>query len=295
MRIIENECLKVTVADLGAELCSVYDKETAAERIWNADPTVWNRHAPLLFPFVGKVNGGTYRIGAKEYEMKTQHGFARDMIFEFVDKKNLSITHRLCSTKDTMEIYPFSFELLVTHHLDEKNPRLLHVTWEVKNAGDDLMYFSIGAHPGFALPINDYKERENYYLEFPDKEQLTYFSANPSSGLADIKHPKALPLERGFVKYFDDIYDTFIFDFQEIDRVRIAHPDKTPYVTVNCAGFPLLGIWTHPNGGNYICLEPWFGRADDEGFTGSIDEKVAVQKLEAGCNRIMTYAMEFHK
>ena len=57
MHILENEYLKVMVADAGAELSSVYDKETDTERLWDADPAVWNRHAPILFPFVGRVIG----------------------------------------------------------------------------------------------------------------------------------------------------------------------------------------------------------------------------------------------
>ena len=295
MRIIENEILKVAVADHGAELSSVYDKENTFERIWDANPAIWNRHAPILFPFVGKVKDGVYRIGDKEFEMKTQHGFARDMEFVCVEEKGDSVTHRLTSTEETLKKYPYDFELSVTHRLDAENPRMLHVDWKVKNNSDEEMVYSIGAHPGFALPIDDYRERENYYLEFPGKEALTYISASLTSGLALPDEKKALPLKNGFVKYFDDIYATFIFDEQDIDVVRIARPDKTPYVTVNCKGFPLLGIWTNPTGGNYICLEPWFGRADDEGFTGTIDEKIGVRKLAAGKVDQITYAMEFHR
>ena len=86
MHTLENEFLKVSVADAGAELSSVIDKESGLERVHDANPEVWNRHAPILFPFVGKVVGGVYRIGNEEYEMKTQHGFARDMEFDVVDK-----------------------------------------------------------------------------------------------------------------------------------------------------------------------------------------------------------------
>lgn len=295
MRVIENEILKVQIADYGAELSSVYDKDEKTERLWDANPKVWNRHAPILFPFVGKTNGGVYHIGEKEYEMKTQHGFARDMVFECVKAETDCVTHRLLPTDATRKIYPYEFELLITHRLDKENPRLLCVDWEIKNTGVDVMYCSIGAHPGFSLPIDDYKERENYYLEFPGKEVLTYIGASLTSGLGIPDVKKSLPLENGFVKYSDDIYETFIFDYQNIDVVRIARPDKTPYVTVNCAGFPLLGIWTSPAGGNYICLEPWYGRCDDEGFTGTIDEKIGVIKLDAGGSKFITYTMEFHK
>lgn len=295
MRMIENEILKVAVADHGAELSSVYDKAEGVERLWNADPAVWNRHAPILFPFVGKVRNGEYRIGDQTYEMKTQHGFARDMEFACIEATDTSMTHKVCATPDTLKIYPFDFELSITHRFDEENPRMLHVDWEIKNNSAEEMIYSIGAHPGFSLPVEDYKERENYYLEFPGKNKLIYCGASLTSGLGLPDEKKQLPLEDGFVKYYDDIYATFIFDYQNIDVVRIARPDKTPYVTVNCAGFPLLGIWTSPDGGNYICLEPWYGRADDEGFEGTIDEKIGVLKLAPGGVEKITYSMEFHK
>lgn len=295
MRIIENDVLKVAIADHGAELSSVLDKETDIERMWDANPEIWNRHAPILFPFVGKVNQGKYRIGEKEYEMKTQHGFARDKEFELISTTNTSVVHRLIPDAHSRSIYPYEFELLVTHSFDEKNPRLLHISWEVKNTGTEPMYYSIGAHPGFSLPIDNYKERENYYLEFPGRNELTYIAVNPANGLAFADQPKPMVLENGFIKYFDEIYDTFIYDFQNIDVVRIARPDKTPYVTVNCAGFPLLGIWANLKGGNFICLEPWYGRTDNDGFTGTIDEKVAVQYLDAGENKVITHSIEFHK
>lgn len=295
MRIIENEILKVAVADHGAELSHVYDKEADFERIWDANPKVWNRHAPILFPFVGKVKDQVYRIGNQQYEMKTQHGFARDMEFACVDATRTSVTHLLTATEDTLKIYPYDFELYVTHKLDPENPRLLHVDWMVKNNSQETMIYSIGAHPGFALPIQDDKEREEYYFEFPGKTELTYFGASLTSGLGLPDDKKQLPLENGFVKYYDDIYPTFIFDGQEIDIVRIAKPDKSPYVTVYCQGFPSLGIWTSPDGGNYICLEPWYGHADDEGFTGTVDEKYGVQKIAPHGIQMITYSMEFHK
>ena len=293
MRVLENELLKVMIADSGAELSSVYDKEKQTERLWDANPEVWNRHAPILFPFVGKVVGGVYRIDGQEYEMKTQHGFARDMEFECVEAAETSVTHRLLPTEKTKQLYPFEYELLVTHKLDAENPRLLHVNWEVKNNGSDVMYYSIGGHPAFTVPVKESKERENYYLEFPGREELTYISVNPANGFVDTEKEYSLKLENGFVKFFAGLYDTLIFDFQNIQKVRIANPDQTPYVTVDCSEFPLLGIWAKETG-NFICLEPWAGRADNDGFTGNIDEKVAEQKVEAGCSAKISHTIEFH-
>ena len=294
IRILENEKLKVTIADSGAELSSVFDKENQLDRLWDANPEVWNRHAPILFPFVGKVVGGVYRIGDNEYEMKTQHGFARDMVFECLEETPISVTHRLLPTEKTKQIYPYEYELLVTHMLDADNPRLLHVNWEVKNNGKNVMYYAIGGHPAFTIPEKEGKARENYYLEFPGKEKLSYISVNPANGFALQAHEYSLPLENGFVKFFDGLYDTLIFDYKDIKQVRIAKPDKSPYITMDCSEFPLLGIWAKETG-NFICLEPWAGRADNDGFTGTIDEKVGEQKLEPGTSSKIAHTIEFHK
>ena len=52
---LENDELLVTVARRGAELTRIYDKKADREVLWCAEPSVWNRHAPVLFPFAGNV------------------------------------------------------------------------------------------------------------------------------------------------------------------------------------------------------------------------------------------------
>lgn len=294
IHVLENEQIKVSVADGGAELSSVYDKENETERLWDANPDVWNRHAPILFPFVGKVIGNEYRVGERTYVMKTQHGFARDMEFECVEQTKDSVTHRLIATDSTKEIYPYDFELFVTHRLDAENQRLVHVTWEICNNGNEKMYYSIGGHPAFTVPVADSKEREAYYLEFPERDTLTYISVNPANGFADKDTEYTLDLEDGFVQFFDGIYDTLIFDYQNIKKVRIARPDKTPYVTMDCSEFPLLGIWAK-EAGNFICLEPWIGRTDNDGFCGTLEEKYGIEMLEPGTATRVSHTIEFHK
>lgn len=292
VHILENNYLKVGVADDGAELSSVYDKETDAERLWNADPAVWNRHAPILFPFVGRVIGGVYRIGNREYTMKTQHGFACDMEFDCVEITETSVIHRLLTTEATRKIYPFEFELLVKHSLDIENPRLLHIDWEVKNNGSELMYYSIGGHPGFMVPERERKE--DYYIEFPGRDDLKYISVNPENGFAAPDKEYKLETENGFIKYNDTIPDTWIFDYQNIETIRIARPDKAPYITMNCGQFPFLAVWAKKTG-PFICLEPWVGRTDDDGFGGTLEEKTGMAKLKAGCINKISYTVEFHR
>ena len=291
MHILENEQLRIEIADKGAELCSVYDKAADSERIWTADPAVWNRHAPILFPFVGKVNAGKYRVGGREYEMKTQHGFARDLPFVCVEETESLIRQRLCSTAETKAIYPFDFVLELSHALDADNPRRLCIGWRVQNTGKETMYYSIGGHPGFLLPAGT--KKEDCYLLFPGHTALRYFQAN-AEGFALPEKEKLLRPENGFVKYQADVPDTWIFSGQGIDEVGIALPDRSPYVTLYCPQFPLLAVWANPKG-SFICLEPWYGRCDDAGFAGTLAEKPGIETLEPGQERAFAYAVLFHK
>ncbi len=282
---MENSFLRVTVSDSGAELISVIDKEKNCERIWTGDPAVWNRHAPILFPFVGKVTDGKYRVAGREYPMKTQHGFARDMEFACVGETADSVTHCLCATDWTRERYPYEFRLTVTHRLEEKR---LCIEWRVENLGADSMYFSIGGHPGFLMPQG--VRKEDCSIVFPGADTLQCKSASKAGYI--LPDVKTIPLCEGRVSYRSDIPDTWIFEDGQVKRVGILLPDGTPYVLLHCDQFPMLAVWANPNG-PFICLEPWFGRADDEGFQGSIDQKKAIQSLEGGEKQEIAYSIDF--
>ena len=291
MHILENGVLKVEIADKGAELCRVWDQETGCERIWSADPSVWNRHAPILFPFVGKEIDGKYHINGREYEMKTQHGFARDLEFACVEETTHSVSHVLCSSESTKAIFPFDFRLVVRHRLDEKNPRMLHVAWEVSNTGMETMYYAIGGHPGF-LPPEGVK-KEDCYLGFPGREHLSYISVDPA-GFAIPGTLHALDLQDFLVGYSPSLPETWIFENHQVAAVQIVRPDKAPWVTLSCEEFPILAVWANPTG-PFVCLEPWCGRTDNEGFAGDLTEKVCEEQLAAGETKKITYRIEFHR
>ena len=285
MHIIENDFLRVTVSDTGAELISVIDKENDAERIWIGDPAIWNRHAPILFPFVGKVMDGKYRIADKAYAMKTQHGFARDLDFTCVEETPVSVTHRLSATDWTRAHYPYEFRLAVTHRLDGKQ---LFIEWGVENRGAGQMYFSIGGHPGFLMPKG--VRKENCHLSFPGANTLRY--KNVSKVGYALPETKTISLIEGCVSYQEDIPDTWIFEDNQVKHVGIMLPDGKPWVMLHCDQFPMLAVWANPNG-PFICLEPWFGRTDDEGFQGTVDQKKAIQCLGNGEKKEIAYSIAF--
>ena len=289
LQVLENDALKVTVADAGAELISVLDKENGSERIWTGDASVWNRHAPILFPFVGRVTDGKYRFDGKEYLMRTQHGFARDMVFQCTEKTETGITHVLTATEASREIYPFEFRLTVRHSLCAGQPRQLDIRWTVENLGNGWMYYAIGGHPGFLMPEG--VRKEDCSILFPGCKELRYISVN-AAGFALPQQKHVLKPAQGCVPYREDIPDTWIFEDHQVKTVGITGPDRKPRVIMDCSEFPMLAVWANRNG-PFICLEPWFGRTDDAGFAGSMEEKKDMQVLEAGGKREIGYSILF--
>ena len=288
LHILENDALRATISDDGAELVSVVEKATGRERIWTGDAAVWNRHAPILFPFVGKLWEGKYRAGGVEYPMKTQHGFARDRVFECLEAGAGSVTHRLESDADSRRIYPWDFRLTVRHRLSPERPGRLEIAWTVENTGAEEMRFSIGGHPGFLLPEG--VNKEDCAIRFPGMDHLRYIGASPAGYALGTVRTLTLSGERA--PYQADIPDTWIFEDGQVKAVGIDAPAGTPLVTLHCEQFPMLAVWANPKG-PFICLEPWFGRTDDEGFTGDIDEKRGIQRLAAGGKRDIAYAIDF--
>ena len=248
MRTMENENLRVQISDHGAELSSIYDKAADREAVWIGDPAFWNRHAPVLFPFVGKVNGGFYTHKGVKYPMG-QHGFARDNEFECIENTANKTVHRLVSTEETKKVYPFDFAFTVTQEL---SGRTLTITWNVENTGDDDMYFSVGGHPAFMIP-EQYDIVFNKGLENHTETELEYVLIDPETAGVDVAHPRKLKLQDGRIPYTRTLFDED------------------------------AGVWSKPKGdAPFVCLEPWIGRCDNVGFDGELKDKYGEQHLKAG-------------
>lgn len=277
---IKNEKLSVTIAAHGAELSSIYDKANDRELVWQADPAFWNRHAPVLFPNVGKYYGGHFTYNGTDYPMG-QHGFARDTEFEQAASGENFVTYRLCADEESKKVYPFDFVLEITHRL---NGNRLTVEWNVKNTDDKEMYFTIGGHPAFNVNVLPDTDFEDYSLVFKEgTEKLSYVLLDAESGTAI--GDKVYELELTDSKYAlkKDMFDkdALVFDGGQIEWAALALPDGKPYIALESKGFPNFGIWSKP-GAPYVCLEPWCGRCDNKGFEGEISEKPGIIALKAG-------------
>lgn len=276
IRTMENEFLRVSVADSGAELISIYDKINEREILWQADPAYWKRHAPVLFPNVGRHYEDHFTADGQEYPSK-QHGFARDTEFTFVETTDCSITHEIRSNEATLAVYPYDFILRITHILSGKE---LRVCWKVTNTGKARMHFTIGGHPAFNVPVIEGTEFEDYSLSFEGQASLHYLLLDPASGTAIQEKEMELKLKDGIcpldAHMFD--HDAFVFDHGQISRAGILLPDGSPYLELRCEGFPNFGIWSVP-GAPFVCLEPWMGRCDNCGYTGTLEAKPNINSL----------------
>lgn len=291
-RKIENEKLVVEVADHGAELCRIYDKEGKREVLWDANPKYWGRHAPILFPNVGKNYLNEYRHEGKIYKT-SQHGFARDCDFSLIEQTEHRIVHCLKSNEKTRENYPFDFSLEITHTL-EKNG--ISVGWKVKNEGEKPMYFTIGGHPAFRVPVLEGTKQSDYYLKFENKKKVSYYLLDEETGTAKVDKVLDLALKDGFHQITEGMFekDALILETGTVTKASICFPDKRPYVTVEADGFPNYGIWAAKNNAPFLCLEPWFGRCDDTGYQGEISEKPGIQTVSPGKEWEAVYHIWIH-
>ena len=279
---LENDELLVTVARRGAELTRIYDKKADREVLWCAEPSVWNRHAPVLFPFVGKCYEGAYVHDGKESGM-TPHGFARDMDFEPLLCDMDECWFRLKDTPETYEKYPFHFEVEIGHRLEG---RTIEVMWKVANTDSGEMLFMMGGHPAFQVPEG--KNIYDFTFEFNRRgcregqftDCLHYLAPN-ANGYEKEELQGNLKLSEGRVpltKGFFDTALTYMFDEAQVSSVSLM-VDGSPYVTLECSDFPYLGIWTMEATHPFVCLEPWYGICASDGYKGELKDRRGIISL----------------
>lgn len=284
---LENEFLCVEIAEMGAEVTRIYDKTEDNEILWEGNPVYWKRHSPVLFPNVGKTYKNRVLINGTQYPT-SQHGFARDNVFTCIEAANEKASFMLRSSEETKEVYPFDFELHINYKLNKKE---LTVEWQVKNCGDETMYFTIGGHPAFRFAKPE-ETKADYVLKVPGKEKLEYVLIDISCGCANVDEVHTLQLSEETYPLSDKLFakDALVVDNGQIEEAWLCHKDGTPYVGVRSAGFPNYGIWS-VEGAPFVCLEPWMGRCDNAGFNAELSEKPNVNKVEAGEKFIKDYTI----
>jgi len=271
---IKNEYIKAKIKSFGAELNSLQKIDDSLEYIWQGDKEFWARHSPILFPIVGRLKNDSYFYKNQKYNM-SQHGFARDKEFEIVEKKDDFIEFKLSSDEKTLKIYPFSFELYLSYKLERNS---LIVSYKVINKSDEKMLFSIGAHPAFNWSLEKDLKKEDYFLEFEINNSKRYFLNE--LGLVfdsiDLKfEDKKLFLNEELFKN-----DALVFNDLNIKNVTLRNNKNDKFIKLNFENFAYLGIWSKPSGSPFLCIEPWFGVADEENASQNFEDKKGIINLQ---------------
>ena len=286
MEQIKNSQLTVEIADHGAELVSVKDAQ-GKEYLWQADPKYWGRHSPILFPIVGSLWNGVYHVGGKDYPL-SRHGFARDMDFHLIAKGDEQVVFALHDSAETLEKYPFHFNLAVSYRLKDNQ---LHVVWHVENTDDKTIWFQVGGHPAFNVPDMKQGEALHGRLRFDNAEPIRRFLAG--QGCLDRARHEEVKTENGVWAFDTHSFDSdaLVFDHSQIRKIELLDAEGKAVVTVQTKA-PALVIWS-PGGKDapFICIEPWYGVTDVDGFDGELRDKYLVNQLLPGSSFMSEYVI----
>ncbi|MBC8083676.1 MAG: aldose 1-epimerase family protein [Hymenobacter sp.] len=284
---LENEQCRVTVEASGAELRSFIRKDLDnLEYIWEADPAVWGRHAPVLFPIVGRLPADNYVYQGRTYRLP-QHGFARDQDFTLVRQTAAALALELRASAATRALFPFEFRLLISYRL--AGPTLT-VGWEVTNPGTGELLFSIGAHPAFRCPLVAGETFEDY--EFVFDHPVTFGRYLLEGGLLNgqtepvLTAATTLPLR--YELFEQDAVVLKHFDFTHV-TLRSRRSGRA--VRLRFDGFPYLGLWTKGPGARFVCIEPWHGIASATTDSGVLADKEGILMLRPGQEFVAVYSI----
>lgn len=277
---IENEYLRLTVDTHGAEAVSVVNKATGAEMLWCGDPAVWGRHAPILFPYTGKLTGGKMIAKGKEYA-GGQHGFARDVEHTLVGKTETSLTLVLQANEETRAKWPYEFELRSTFELVEKTVR--H-TLAVYNPSEPELRFGIGYHPAFAIPFDDAHTPADYEFRFDELESPLCVSCLPN-GLLNGTDYHYLARNTRTVPLTDDLFDYDSHCMLNLRSKTLAIVEKYTGRAVRCniEGYPYVLIWSKPEKPyRFVCIEPWHSLPGEENGPLTWEDRPCAAALHPG-------------
>ncbi len=286
MEQIKNNHLTLTFSTLGAELQSIMDAD-GKEYLWQADPAFWNRHSPLLFPIVCGLWEDTYRLQGKEYRLG-RHGFARDTEFKVIAKGDSQVIFALHDSPETMNDYPFHFNLSVSYKLRDNK---VHVVWHVENTDDKPIFFQIGGHPAFNVPGLLPGEPLKGRLKFDNAEPIRLFGN--IGGCIDKGRREQVETEDGVWAFTQESFkdDAVIFDHSQIKHVELLNPNGEAEVTLDFKT-PAVGIWS-PYGKEapFVCIEPWYGIHDWAEYDGDFRDKHLMNKLLPGASFMSEYVI----
>lgn len=264
LHTIRNEYLTVTAAEKGAELQSILGAD-GTEYLWQGDSAYWSDRALNIFPYVARLRDGEYYLDGVKHRMQI-HGIAPYRDFALVSNEGTSMVLELCSDEGTYKEYPRNFSFRVIYTLRE---RTLEVVYEVENRDERTMYFGLGGHPGFNVPLAKGKSFEDYRLRFETDCEPKRVKFTDDCFVTGERVPYALQ-DGTTLPLRHDLFDEDAIVLSDMARAVTLETDGDGHrVTVHYPGMQYLGLWHWPKtDAPYVCIEPWCSLpANAEGIT----------------------------
>lgn len=278
---LENEFLQAEFESMGAELKSLKAKGDGREYMWSADPAYWAKTAPVLFPFIGKTVNMEYQYDGKTWP-EDKHGFGQRVAYDVVEQSEKQIRFRITDSEETYAKYPFHFIFDIEYVLEGES---LTENWYVTNTGENTMYFSVGGHAAFKCPLTGDGVRIGQQVKLIGAEHKNIIFSLRINELGLITDELlTLDIKDGLIPIEEHTFDhdALVFDGEGVTAIGLCDENGSEYVRVEC-GAPVWGVWSMPdNGASYVCLEPWYGLCDYEGFEGDISERPYTNVAEPG-------------
>ena len=283
---LSNSQLQIKTSSLGAELQSLFSVAMQHELLWQADPKYWARHAPVLFPIVGKLANDKLKVGDQLFPMG-QHGFARDSEFIVISQLKNSITFQLSSSPQTLKHFPFDFQLIVEYTLLDDT---LLTTYTVVNPATTVLPFSLGAHPAFNWPLVEGVDKKQHKIIL-NKEENGLISQLENGLITHDDIPS--PVNNKILLLDDSLFENDALIFKNIKSKSIRyeaeqHNGVKTTIELLFEDFNDLGIWTKPGAG-FICLEPWLGYSSNAGFDDDFFNKPGIIQLAGQSSRSFSF------
>ena len=278
LHTIKNAQLTVTVAEKGAELQSILGAD-GTEYLWQGDPQYWSDRALNIFPYVARLTEGSYYLDGKLHNMDI-HGIAPYRCFTAVENTGTRLVMELASDEQTLTSYPRQFVFRVVYTLEDST---LHVTYEAENRDHRTMYFGLGGHPGFNVPLAPGKSFEDYRLRFGTACQPRRVNFSDDCFVTEGSTPVALE-DDTVLPLRHDLFDDDAIVLKDMARqVTLETDGDGRSVTVTFPGMGYLGLWHWPRtDAPYVCIEPWCSLPSEKGKIAVFEEQKDLISLAPG-------------
>ena len=288
MQVLENERFRVEINEFGAELTRFTGKKDGTEYVWKGDPAAWKRHAPILFPIVGRLKDKTYTVNGTPYQI-TQHGFGRDLEWQAEKVSDTCAVFTLTQNESTKEMYPWDFVCTVRYTLNGNTLKKEHT---VQNTSDSVLYYELGGHDAYTICRRDGEQVSDYFVEFEGTDALSRIVTDADVMLTAER--TTVPLENGRLPLSRALFanDAVMTEGLPVRRASIGSTKNSSRVTMDFPDFDYFAVWSPYKDFDvpFVCLEPWSTLPDGSHLDHAIEHKQGIRKLNPNESETLTFS-----